>query len=130
MGANFGIILVRPMLLLVYISAADLEPDPLGSYHFALSGSKIFILDLDPNPTYYRGIVDGTPTPTRYAYTDELEYVYEILLHLRGKATLTKYIHTRVGRYWNTVRWELVVFYKLKFFISVKCFFLAYFSSH
>ncbi len=56
-------------------------------YHFARSGSEIFLVGTDPDPTNYRGTFGGTPSPMRYAYTYEVQYNYEVHVHLKGIST-------------------------------------------
>ncbi len=43
-----------------------------------------FFADTDLDPTYYREMFEGTPTPARYAYTYGIDTVH---LHLRGMPT-------------------------------------------
>ncbi len=56
----------------------------LGPYHFATS--EIFLVDPESDPTYYRGIFEGTPSPTKYTY--------EVQLHLKSTSTSRMYICT------------------------------------
>jgi hypothetical protein len=55
-------------------------------------------VETDPDPTYYRGIFEGMPTPTKYAYAYEVStvqntndaptrYTNEEQGHLRGTFT-------------------------------------------
>jgi hypothetical protein len=90
------VLCISPKTTLLLSSVVD--PDP---QNFATSGFEIFLVETDPdlNRTYYRGIFEGTPTPTRYSCTDEVHlrgtygcsheipYTYEVL-HLQGTVHL------------------------------------------
>ncbi len=56
--------------------------------NFAGSGSEIFIVETNPDPTYYRG---DTPAPARYIFTYSMRDsdTYKIQRHILGKCTAT-----------------------------------------
>jgi hypothetical protein len=66
------------------------------SLHYFVRSCSDSLVETHRDPAYNRGTFEGTTTLDIYEVPSPCEewYIYQIKLHLRGTATLTRYIYT------------------------------------